>query len=295
MLGIRHHGPGSARSVRGRAGPAPAAAVLIEGPADADPLLALAAAPGMAPPVALLAYAPDAPRVSAFWPFAVFSPEWQALAWAAAPRGAGAVLRPARRRACSPCARPATTTTATTARTATASRTQRPLGWQMPFSLDPIAADGGRGGVRRPGALVGRRVESRLDGGQPVPRDRRGDDRTARGRAAAGGAGGHAGRTATLREQRREAHMRQVLRAALRETDGIGRGRLRRLARARADRAAAAGLRGTRRCCAACPSARRRWRGCRGRTRGWRPPPGTARGSPRRAGTTTCSPRRTRR
>jgi hypothetical protein len=59
------------------------AVVLIEGPADADPLLALAAAPGMTPPVALLGYAPDEPRVSAFWPFAVFSPEWQALLWAA--------------------------------------------------------------------------------------------------------------------------------------------------------------------------------------------------------------------
>ena len=59
------------------------AIVLIEGPADADPLLGLAAAPGMSPPVALLGYAPDEPRVSAFWPFAVFSPEWQALLWAA--------------------------------------------------------------------------------------------------------------------------------------------------------------------------------------------------------------------
>ena len=37
------------------------AVVLIEGPADADPLLALAADPGMVPPVALLAYAPDGP------------------------------------------------------------------------------------------------------------------------------------------------------------------------------------------------------------------------------------------
>jgi hypothetical protein len=57
--------------------------VLIEGPADADPLLALTAAPGMSPPVALLGYLPEAPRVSAFWPYAVFSPEWQALLWAA--------------------------------------------------------------------------------------------------------------------------------------------------------------------------------------------------------------------
>jgi len=57
-------------------------AVLIEGPADAGPFLALAAAEGMRPPVALLAYAADNPANSAFWPFAVFSPEWQALTWA---------------------------------------------------------------------------------------------------------------------------------------------------------------------------------------------------------------------
>src|SRR6266704_2290717 len=83
VLGVRHHGPGSARSVVAELGRLRPRAVLIEGPADADPLLALAAAPGMAPPVALLAYAPDAPRLSAFWPYAVFSPEWQALLWAA--------------------------------------------------------------------------------------------------------------------------------------------------------------------------------------------------------------------
>ena len=84
VLGIRHHGPGSARSVVAELDRLQPAIILIEGPADADPLLALAADPAMVPPVALLAYAPDEPRVSAFWPFAVFSPEWQALAWAAA-------------------------------------------------------------------------------------------------------------------------------------------------------------------------------------------------------------------
>src|ERR1700733_3602377 len=84
VLGIRHHGPGSARSVAAELDRLRPSAVLIEGPADADPLLVLAADPGMGPPVALLAYAPEAPRVSAFWPFAVFSPEWEALAWAAA-------------------------------------------------------------------------------------------------------------------------------------------------------------------------------------------------------------------
>ena len=84
VLPVRHHGPGSARSVVAELDRLQPSAVLIEGPADAGPVLGLAADPEMVPPVALLAYAPDEPRVSAFWPFAVFSPEWQALAWAAA-------------------------------------------------------------------------------------------------------------------------------------------------------------------------------------------------------------------
>ena len=84
VLGIRHHGPGSARSVVTELDRLQPEAVLIEGPADAADVLPLAADPDMVPPVALLAYAPDAPRVSAFWPYAVFSPEWQALAWTGA-------------------------------------------------------------------------------------------------------------------------------------------------------------------------------------------------------------------
>jgi hypothetical protein len=82
VLGIRHHGPGSARAVRAELDRLRPDAVLVEGPADADPLVALAVADGMAPPVAVLAYAQDAPEVAAFWPLAVFSPEWQALLWA---------------------------------------------------------------------------------------------------------------------------------------------------------------------------------------------------------------------
>jgi hypothetical protein len=84
VLGVRHHGPGSARSVLTELDRLQPGTVLIEGPADADPLIGLAADPGMTPPVALLAYATGAPRISAFWPFALFSPEWQALRWAAA-------------------------------------------------------------------------------------------------------------------------------------------------------------------------------------------------------------------
>jgi Family of unknown function (DUF5682) len=83
VFGIRHHGPGSARSVRAALEAYEPDVVLVEGPADADPLLPLVAAAGMRPPVALLAYAADDPRAAIFWPFAVFSPEWQALDWAA--------------------------------------------------------------------------------------------------------------------------------------------------------------------------------------------------------------------
>ncbi|MGH3177845.1 MAG: DUF5682 family protein, partial [Streptosporangiaceae bacterium] len=54
----------------------------IEGPPEADELVALAADPDMQPPVALLGSVPGEPRQVAFWPFAVFSPEWQAIMYA---------------------------------------------------------------------------------------------------------------------------------------------------------------------------------------------------------------------
>ncbi|MBY8862537.1 DUF5682 family protein [Nocardia sp. CA2R105] len=82
VFGIRHHGPGSARSLRLALEQFRPDAILIEGPADADPLIAHIAAADMTPPVALLAYVPDTPSRAAFWPFAVFSPEWQALRYA---------------------------------------------------------------------------------------------------------------------------------------------------------------------------------------------------------------------
>ncbi|MEU9408638.1 DUF5682 family protein [Streptomyces sp. NPDC048281] len=82
LLGVRHHGPGSARAVRAALDVARPRAVLIEGPPEADALIPLAADPEMRPPVALLAHAVDEPGRSAFWPLADFSPEWVALRWA---------------------------------------------------------------------------------------------------------------------------------------------------------------------------------------------------------------------
>ncbi|HEV2634260.1 MAG TPA: DUF5682 family protein [Actinocrinis sp.] len=79
LLGIRHHGPGSARSVAAALAEYKPDCVLIEGPADADPLIGLVAREDLEPPVAILAYREADPRTSAFWPLAGFSPEWVAL------------------------------------------------------------------------------------------------------------------------------------------------------------------------------------------------------------------------
>ncbi|MFD7873181.1 DUF5682 family protein [Streptomyces sp. NPDC059766] len=82
LLGVRHHGPGSARAVRAALDAARPGAVLVEGPAEAGDLIPLAADEDMRPPVALLAHAVDEPGRSAFWPLAEFSPEWVAIRWA---------------------------------------------------------------------------------------------------------------------------------------------------------------------------------------------------------------------
>lgn len=79
FLGIRHHGPGCARSVAQALQQLQPDLILIEGPPEADELLALAARDDMRPPVALLIYAPAMPQHAVYYPFAEFSPEWQAI------------------------------------------------------------------------------------------------------------------------------------------------------------------------------------------------------------------------
>lgn len=87
-FGIRHHGPGSAESLVKALQELQPVAVLIEGPVDASPLLPLLASPDMKPPVALLCYPEDDPAATSFWPFAEFSPEYQAALWAVANKAA---------------------------------------------------------------------------------------------------------------------------------------------------------------------------------------------------------------
>ena len=79
IFGIRHHGPGSARSLSQALAQLQPDIILIEGPPDAESLLPLVASSQMQPPVALLIYLPDNPKESVYYPFAVFSPEWQAI------------------------------------------------------------------------------------------------------------------------------------------------------------------------------------------------------------------------
>lgn len=81
-FGIRHHGPGSARSLRAAFDAWRPTAVLVEGPPDADALLTWVGDAALVPPVALMVYDPGQPRRAALYPFAAFSPEWVAMAWA---------------------------------------------------------------------------------------------------------------------------------------------------------------------------------------------------------------------
>lgn len=79
IFGIRHHGPGSAASLRRALEHLEPDAILVEGPPDAQEVLELANHEAMKPPVALLIYQPDDPKKAAFYPFAEYSPEWQAI------------------------------------------------------------------------------------------------------------------------------------------------------------------------------------------------------------------------
>lgn len=82
LFGIRHHGPGCARSLRAAFDELRPDAVLVEGPPDAEEVLSLLVHERMQPPVALLLYPVEEPRRAVYYPFATFSPEWQALRWA---------------------------------------------------------------------------------------------------------------------------------------------------------------------------------------------------------------------
>jgi hypothetical protein len=82
FLGIRHHGPGSARRMLRFLEKWQPEVILIEAPAETSDLFASVNDPGLIPPIALLLYEPLQLKNSLILPFAHFSPEWIAISFA---------------------------------------------------------------------------------------------------------------------------------------------------------------------------------------------------------------------
>ncbi|MEV5576140.1 DUF5682 family protein [Spirillospora sp. NPDC052269] len=229
VFGIRHHGPGSARAVRRALDEFKPDAVLIEGPPEADAIVDLAAEPDMVPPVALLAYAPGEPPVpgddaaswsdrrAAFWPFAEFSPEWQAVRYAL---GEGAAVRfcdlPAANQLIPP-TEPEPDGTATKDDASDRNRTAgEPGGDDAGIRLDPLGWLARAAGYEDAERWWDDVVEHRDGGPSPFPAIAEAmselRERVAEQPSLAGLPPGH-----LVREEQREAAMRRTLRRALKD------------------------------------------------------------------------------
>jgi len=78
VFGIRHHGPGSSRSMLRALEAYEPDHILIEAPQDAEPVLQYMLHPDLIPPVAILMYDDKDLSKASYLPFAHFSPEWLA-------------------------------------------------------------------------------------------------------------------------------------------------------------------------------------------------------------------------
>jgi len=187
LLGIRHHGPGSARSVRRALDDLQPTVVLVELPADCEAALQWVGHDQLRPPVALLGFVADQPQRAAFLPFAEFSPEWQAFEWA---REQGVPVR---------------AIDLPLAHSLVEARDDT-LQLAHPPVLDPLAALATAAGDPDAERWWDDVVEHRGDGAPAF-------DAVAEAMVAVRGSGD----AATVREAQREAHMRKVLRAAMAE------------------------------------------------------------------------------
>ncbi len=82
LLGIRHHGPGCASSLKRALAEIQPEAILLEGAQELQDSWQCCGDPGLVPPVAQLVYDPKSPAEAVFYPWAEFSPEWQAMHYA---------------------------------------------------------------------------------------------------------------------------------------------------------------------------------------------------------------------
>ena len=84
VFGIRHHGPGSARRLLHALEAMQPDVLLVEAPTDAEVLIEQMALAELTPPVAMLLYDKNDLSKASYYPFAEFSPEWQAIKFALA-------------------------------------------------------------------------------------------------------------------------------------------------------------------------------------------------------------------
>lgn len=84
LFPVRHHSPRAASCLRAWLERVQPELVLIEGPSDAESLIPIITDQESQPPIAILAYSTDGQPQSCMWPFARYSPEYEALRWARA-------------------------------------------------------------------------------------------------------------------------------------------------------------------------------------------------------------------
>ncbi len=82
LFGVRHLSPAAAFRVRKALDEAQPELVLVEGPSDLNGQMEWLCHPSTQFPAAVLAYTKEPPVRTVLWPFAVYSPEVQAILWA---------------------------------------------------------------------------------------------------------------------------------------------------------------------------------------------------------------------
>ena len=82
FFGVRHLSPAAAFQLRKALDQAEPELVLVEGPSDLNSQMEWLCHPGTRFPAAILAYTRQPPVRTVLWPFAVYSPEIQAILWA---------------------------------------------------------------------------------------------------------------------------------------------------------------------------------------------------------------------
>ena len=82
VFGVRHLSPGASFHLIEYLKEKKPKCVLIEGPTDATPMISEMAQAGVKPPIALMAYTNVLPIETVLYPFATYSPEYQAILWA---------------------------------------------------------------------------------------------------------------------------------------------------------------------------------------------------------------------